>query len=383
MLEKIKAEDVVVGDMIRSATLTDPDIPLRYEVKPVVRIERTPNPVDGGEFISLYFENGNVLPVSTGRELTVERTVREPIIPNGMDFDSAIAWAADRPGGRPAARHRIEDVARTTMRLDMPVLDMSASMATEQPTARRATVADVLFVLPHGGAHERPRITASEARTLMESRRLTETDDALADAIHHALVGIESLSAPMVWITDAGLAFEDERLRGWDRALCPMAHEYDLFVPGVEVTARTHTPQTLFPAARSNPQSSIFAYHGATDYCKVESDRVNALACTPQDESSDDTERITKYVVVDADGARVRTPWQFKNDLIRNHYGEDDTDPNEVVMVHLRGEYELHRVQFDSEPSHTDDEDYIHHTTIVKVDGAEVGRIHWTVDGRV
>lgn len=72
MLEKIKAEDIRVGDRVRSATLTDPDIPLRYEVKPVVRIERTPNPLDGGEFISFYFENGDVLPVGTGRELTAE-----------------------------------------------------------------------------------------------------------------------------------------------------------------------------------------------------------------------------------------------------------------------------------------------------------------------
>ncbi len=249
MLEKINAEDVVVGDMIRSATLTDPDIPLRYEIKPVVRIERTPNNVDGGEFISLYFENGNVLPVSTGRELTVDRRTEHENtfdrISRAHDGIRTIA-AMMRDGAEPPKFITLplnitdgEDYARRAMRLDI-VVDMSASMATDQPTARR----------------------------------------------------------------DGGAA-----------------------------------------------------------------------------------DRVTGYVVVDADGARAVSADRLVKDMEAAHYGAD-VDPREVVFVHLRGEYGLHRVVFTSGgEAHTDDRDYVHHTTVARLAdgpnvGMAVGELHTVVDGR-
>jgi hypothetical protein len=261
---------------------------------------------------------------------------------------------------------------------------------------RRATVADVLDKLPHRMVNDgrtAPRMLASAVCHTMRSQ-LSGVDDALATAIQYGLADIAHDApsgglATEVWITDEGMVFHGT-LSGRDRALCPLAHTYDLFVPGAPPTARTTYVDTLLPAARNDTQTSIFAYHAAdaTDYCGIEADRVNALAWTQaQPDLDEPQDRVTGYVEASADGVRTYTRREMAYRFEQEHYGAD-VDERAVTYIHLRGEYELHRVLMSAGcAAQTDDREFIHFATVVRIaDGPRAGElvdeIHWSVDGR-
>lgn len=283
------------------------------------------------------------------------------------------------------------DQARRALDAVMGPAGMTAGEALEAAVntagARRATVADVMAVMPVGGSRYRPPILISALRMLVEQRReVTNARDAAADAIHHGLVEIEGSDlTTTLRITDKGSEFVANVLPGWDPARCPLPHEYEVFVPGAVDGVRTSVVEQLLPRRRQVPQSSIFAYHCHPDgwgYCTVESRRVDEMATTQPLPNPE----ITGFVVAGGDRVMHMTARQVMDEMARVHCGdyEDDPDSDDVTYVHLRGENVLRAVELKTGEPRTDEDDWMHFTTqVVLTGGTVVGELHWRVDGRV